>query len=188
MSASDILDALFTLPHLPQAQISKLIANGVPPLAPSRDPDEYGFTVAAHHVVFDGTRFKFARELDEAAEAVSSLIFAARDQAGDVAHIVAARPSDGLIASWLGRVGMLGQQNLWAPRLGSDAITVHADVISWLTDERRGVVVVDADKAKWLLSHAGPLLANSTEHGRALRSALTFSPDISIPTNRKLAA
>lgn len=183
MSPADILAAFHLSPPPAQAQIDRLLGAGVAPLALARDPDEYGYTVAVERVVFDGNRFDFARDLDDTGAAMALLI-AARDEAGDITDIVATRPSAGQIASWLGRVGLLGEQNLWAPRLGSDAITIHPDVISWLADERRGVVVVDADKAKRLLADAGPLLAASIEHGCALRTALTIpAPPIRVALN-----
>jgi len=157
---------------LRQAEIDFLVRAGVPHLALSRDPGAYGFTVMVDGVVFDGPRFEFARNLPAPDGAVNALIFVARDQAGDVIDLVAARLADNQIGSHFGRVCLLGQQHLWAPRLSGDALNVHADVLGFMRDDRHGVVVVDAERARWLLADAGRLRVENERQCRELRSDL----------------
>src|SRR4051794_12098030 len=139
MSPTAILSVFHTSHSLRQRQIDALLQAGVPSLALGSDPGGYvGYTLAADCVVFNGRYFDFARDLDDPAEAVTALLIAARDEGGDVVDIVAAGPCDRRIATWVGRVSMLGQQNLWAPRLGPEMLSVHPDPITWLADDRRG--------------------------------------------------
>jgi hypothetical protein len=182
MTPATIVDVFHRSPSLAQPQMDALLQAGVPNLALGRDPGGYaGFTLATDRIIFNARHFDFARDLDDPAEAVTALLIAARDESGDVVDIVAARPCDGRIATWLGRVGILGLQNIFAPRLECEALAVHLDALAWLRDDRRGVVIVNSTRAKSELADAGPFRATSIAHGRALRDALAFNPEIFVP-------
>ena len=189
LSAADVLDAWRECPHLSQGQIDRLTDAGVAVEALSADPGDYGFAIATDHVSFDGARgFCFerhARQPDESFE--RAYIIVARDEFGEPADLIAWRGNR--VASWSARVSMLGANNLFAPRILSDALLVEPDVLSWLRSGRRGVVIIDAEKARWQLASAGPLQAASVDHGRALRRALSFRPHIKVPlSTARLAA
>jgi hypothetical protein len=189
LSVADIIDAWCECPHLSQSQIDRLTGTGVSVHALSADPDDYGFAIATDLVSFDavhGFCFKrHARQPDESFE--PAYIIVARDEFGEPADLVAWRGDR--VASWSANVSMLGANNLFAPRLLSDALLVEPDVLSWVLSGRRGVVIINAEKARWQLASAGPLQAASVDHGRELRRALSFRPRIRIPLSRaRLAA
>ncbi len=69
-------------------------------------------------VFLPGRRFEFARDLRDAAEAEGAVIFPAFDDLGELVDIAAWVPETGRVALLLGRVSMLGEDNVYAPRLG----------------------------------------------------------------------
>jgi hypothetical protein len=87
------------------------------------------------------------------------------------------------LATWLGHVGCAGLQNLFAPRLLSDALPIAADAIDWLRNERRGVLIINPNRAKWELAGAGRLLVGTLQQGRALQAALSHLPEIVLPAS-----
>jgi hypothetical protein len=188
MSPVDIVAEWQECPALPQKQIDRLLAAGISEDALAFDPDDYGFAIAADRVAFDGPHFAFERHLRQPDDScTSALIFVARDECGDPADLVAWRGEQ--LASWTTKARLLGQQHVLGPRIGSDALAIHPTPLEWLRADRHGCVLIDAERARWLLTSAGPLLAASIEHGRDLRSALTFSPEILVPAiQERLAA
>ena len=189
MTPHDIIHAWRECPHLSQSQIDGLIGAGASVEALSADPGDYGFAIATDQVSFDGAHgFCFERHAPQPDESFEpAYIIVARDEFGEPADLIAWRGDR--VASWSARVSILGANNLFAPRLLSDALLVEPDVLSWLRSGRRGIVIIDADKARWQLATAGPLQAASIEHGRALRRALSFRPRIKVPLSRaRLAA
>jgi hypothetical protein len=184
---SDIIEAWQECPPLPQKHIDRLLAAGVSEDALACDPGDYGFAIAFDRVAFDGPHFAFERHLRQPDDnCTSALIFVGRDECGETADLVAWRGEQ--LASWTTRARVLGQQNVFGPRVGSPALAIHPGPLEWLRADRHGCVLIDAERARWLLTSAGPLLAASIEHGRDLRSALTFSPEILIPAIERLAA
>jgi hypothetical protein len=160
--------------------LERLTAEGIPLEALEHDFDEYGFAVLQDCVAFDnGGGFAFERHLKHDEPCQTALITPVRDQFGEVVDLVAMRRDR--LATWLGRAGCAGLQNLFAPRLLTDALPIAADAIDWLRNERRSVLIINPERAKWELTSAGPLLVSSVAHGQALRSALTFSPEIFVP-------
>ena len=189
LSVADILEAWSECPHLSQSQIDRLTGAGVSIDALSADPDDYGFALATDRVAFDAAHgFCFERHARQPDESFAlAYIIIARDEFGEPADLIAWRGDR--VASRYARVSMLGANNLFAPRLLSDALLVEPDVLSWLRSGRRGVVIIDAEKARWQLASAGPLQAASVDHGRALRRALSFRPHIKVPlSTARLAA
>lgn len=179
MTPTDLISAWQECSHLSQSQINRFLAAGVSIDALSADPDDYGFAVATDLVAFDGCQFAFERHLRQPGECERAFIVPARDQFGEIADLVAWRGER--LATWCGSVGALGLQNIYAPRLSSNALSIAANALDWLRNERRGVVIVYPMRAKWELASAGPLCAANVSHGLALREALTFSPEIVVP-------
>jgi hypothetical protein len=76
---------------------------------------------------------------------------------------------------------MLGEQNLLSPRIASDALPLHSDLLDWLRDERRGILILDPLRARWELAGEGPFLASSRRTARALTASLTLpAPRIAV--------
>src|SRR3954447_5089751 len=138
---------------LPQAQIDKLLAADVPVDALAFDPGDYGFCLGTGCVSFAERHFIFEAEMRQPDEICEpAFVVIARNEFGEPADLVAWRGDR--LASWAARVSMLGANNLFAPRLLSDALLVEPDVLSWLRSGRRGVVIIDAEKARWQLASA----------------------------------
>lgn len=186
MSPSDIIEIWRECPHLLQCQIDKLTGAGISVEALSSDPTDWGFALAADHVAFDGTQFTFERHMRQPGKCVSAYIVPARDEFGEIADLCAWRGEH--LATWCGSVGTLGLQNIYAPRLENDGLAVAPNVLAWLRNERRGVVIIDAGRARWELANAGPLIAASVAHGCGLRDMLTHSPRILVPEIERIAA
>jgi hypothetical protein len=69
-------------------------------------------------------RFEFARDVRDATGAAVAVIIPAPDESSDLTDIAAWEPESGRLALLLGRVSMLGQENLYSPRLGSSVLKV----------------------------------------------------------------
>jgi hypothetical protein len=173
--------------HTPrQATIDWFLSRDVPILALARSFDDGFDTLLIADVVFlDVSRFEFARYGSKAADVRPACTFVARDAAGDVVDLVAWCRTGGP-ASWLGRAALLGEEQLWWPRLG-EPLVVHPDPLSWLQASRRGVVIVDERQAAPLLRDAGVLGAASVKHGHQL-AALTRPPRARILVPQQVAA
>lgn len=174
-------------PALKQKHLDKLTAEGVPPSALMRTALG-GFSCFARDLVVaqDG-RFEFHR-YSAHHEAQWAYVWPAHDEFGDVADLVAWRPKAS-VATWLGRVGLLGQEMIYAPRLG-DPLNVFPDALAWLRAGRDGLCVIDPSRSASLLREAGTLKVATVAEGRSLRDLLTMPvPQIvvdeaSLPTRR----
>jgi hypothetical protein len=81
------------------------------------------------------------------------------------------------LASLYGRVALLGQESIHAPRFNDkQALRVHPTALAWLMAGRDGVVVVNPRKAAPLLRDAEPLEVASAAFGQRLRNLLTLAP------------
>jgi hypothetical protein len=166
--------------HTPrQENIDWFLSRDVPVLALARSyGGEFDFLLMADVIFLGDGHFDFARDCPEARDVRAVCTFLVRDAAGDVADIVAWSSKFRCLASWLGRAALLGEEQLWWPRLG-DPLIVHADPLSWLQASRRGVVVVNPVQAAPLLREAGTLGVAKDQHGRKLR-ALVRQPPVRI--------
>ncbi|MDH7797520.1 MULTISPECIES: hypothetical protein [unclassified Beijerinckia] len=188
MLADDINDAYINKAGpIKQAQIDWLLSRGVPSAALGDDPDGLGFALAAGEVVFDaaGAVFDFASERPDE-RAIPAVVFVARDECGLADDLVAWSARYDRLASWLGRASMLGAQNALSSRVGDPALDVHPSPLAWLAAQRRGVCIIDPDRARITLECAQPLRAASVRHGIALRTAMT-RPSPRILISRKAA-
>ena len=176
--------------HLRQADIDRLRALGVLPLALAEGPRGIGFALARDRIVphRGAGRFEFARHDASAGEEVCAFIVLALDDRAVPVDLVAFHAGGmPFVGSWLGRVGLLGEEQLHRAR---DVLQVHATPLDWLRGGREGVVVVDPVRAAPMLRDAGALEVESQAERRRLADMLTVRlPDIRVrPTIRSAAA
>lgn len=126
-------------------------------------------------VFLPNNRFEFARNARDPSAAVVAVVFLAPDDLGNPSDLAAWEPETGRLALWLGRVSMLGQDNLYGWRVG-EPLVVHEMPIEWLQAGREGLFVIDPQRASPLLRMVEPLGVNRPEFGRHLREALTIRP------------
>lgn len=128
---------------------------------------------------FPNRKFEFATESISPENCVTALLFGERDEYCDPLDIIAWQPRFRAMGTLLGRAWCLGGNNIAPP--WSWPLTVHPCPIEWLADGRRGIVIVDADRARWELQGIA-LAAASVPHGQALRDTLTLpAPRIAVP-------
>jgi hypothetical protein len=93
-------------------------------------------------IMHDGFAFDFAEEAD--GQPIDAVIFVARDELGDPIDYVAWEPRLNRMASLWGRVALLGEDEIYAPRLDPEqALEVFETPLQWLLAGRQGVVIVD---------------------------------------------
>jgi hypothetical protein len=124
-------------------------------------------------VFVHNNRFELARRARDASSAVIAVIFMARDDLGNPLDLAAWEPETGRLALWLGRVSMLGQDNLYSWRIG-EPLTVHETALEWLQAGRDGVFVIDPQGASPLLRMVEPLGVRRPEFGRRMRESMTI--------------
>lgn len=160
-----------------QSEIDRFVATGVPAQA-LVVPD----MLLPARVVFhdEANRFSFADETRDASELTGAFILPVRDEAGDVADIVAWQPASGRTATWQACAWALGQGEFPAPLhvLHDDgAAHVFRNVMDWLRADRRGLVILDYGLARWRFAEAAvPLIADDLAHARDLKHALAIKP------------
>lgn len=190
MSNSDPFTEWRACGHLRQADIDRLLVSGVPPLALAEGPRGIGFALARDRIVPDrgGRRFEFTRHDETAGEEVCSLVVLALDAWGLPVDLVAfhAGPTP-FIGSWLGRAGLLGEEQIHRAR---DVLQVHATPLDWLRAGREGVVMVNPVRAAPVLRDAGAMaVATSHERHRLVETITVRLPPIIVrPTLRSAAA
>jgi hypothetical protein len=136
----------------------------------------------------DALRDLLRRDARDASYAVIALVFLAPDDLGNAFDLAAWEPETGRLALWLGRVSMLGQDNLYYWRLGAPLI-VHETPLEWLQAGRGGVFVIDHQRASPLLRMVEPLGVKRPEFGRQLQAALTIrAPRIVVAARPAVAA
>jgi hypothetical protein len=160
--------------------LEALTAQSVPLEAIEHDFDEVGFAILQDRVAFDDADgFCFERHLKYDETCQTALIAVARDQLSEPIDLVAMLLDRA--ATWLGRIGCLGLQNIFAPRLLNNVLPIATNALDWLRNERRGILIINPVRARWELANAGPLCAANISHGIALREALALSPEIVVP-------
>jgi hypothetical protein len=160
---------------LHQAALDWFIANGVNALSLVKTPwDEYDVVNIDDVVWHTQNAFEFAR-YSKAKKADSACTFLVRDSLGFPLDIVAWQATTGRIATWLGRASMIGEDQIFAPRL-TEGLPVFETPLGWFQEGRVGVVVIDKARAAPRLRDASPLLASSFEHGKKLNAMLRLPP------------
>ena len=138
-------------------------------------------------VFLDNKRFELARSSRDPSDAVFAVVFLAPDDLGDPSDLAAWQPETGRLALWLGRVSMLGQNNLYGWRLGEPLI-MHETPLEWLQAMREGVFVVDPQRASPLLRMVEPLGVKRASFGRQMQAALTIAAPRIVVANTRRAA
>lgn len=128
------------------------------------------FSPAGHVDMLLGHRFAWGQDgstfvFDDEGE--SALTFPVRNRLGELQDVVAWQPKTGRVATLLNCAGMIGADQLNAPRLG-DGLQVCEMPMGWLQAGRQGVVILDPKQALPQLLDVGPLLAANFEHGGRL--------------------
>ena len=140
---------------------------------------------ARQHVVFHADRplFDFPGERGVEGDGSPAIMFLARDESGRPIDLVAWEPSTGKLAAWLDRAALLGEDQLWAPRIANaGALNVFESPRDWLREDRRGVVIINAKRAARQLRFAGKLCAESIDLGLRLDGMFKADrPEIVVP-------
>lgn len=172
MTVPNLCEAETYCRPLSQQQIDWFLSRGVPVMALARSWDGAFSAVRAADVVrLDGGRFEFAAMMAGRASD-PAIVFDALDRFGEPADVIAWRGD--WLASWLGRVAMLGEEQLGTFRIAA-ALDVLPDALAWLQGGRRGVVIVDEAKAAGALRPVH-MVAASLEQGRRLRRLCEAPP------------
>jgi hypothetical protein len=107
-----------------------------------------------------------------------------------LADVVAWAPKSGRMASRLGIVSMLGEEQAARASGASEPILIWRNPIGWLRACRRGVVILDPERAAVLLAGL-PVSAEDDADARHLRAILKVRPPrigtMSIPISRDAA-
>jgi hypothetical protein len=150
--------------------------------------DPLDFPAAEPVLFLANDRFEFARDTRDAKGAEVAVIIPARDECGDIADIAAWIPENGRLALWRGTVAMLGQHNLYDPRL-DDPIFVHESVADWLRSGRSGIYIIRPLGAALLFASFNPTLGvRSESFGRRLRTTLIIpSPRVLVSSTARVS-
>lgn len=157
--------------RLTQVDIDGFVAAGVPPLALAQSWAGDFAAIGHDRVVFEQRtgRFEFARNVSSAVGGEEAFTLALFDAAGDPSDVVAVWP-ERPTSLWLGRVAMLGEEQVRMLRFG-EPLDVHETFLDWLRADRRGVVILHARRAAGILDGV-QLRASSAEYARRLRTTL----------------
>jgi hypothetical protein len=168
IAAHEIAEEFFSNSRrLDDAQRAWVLAHGVSGSAIETDPYCSSGPLGFASVVFGERYFDFA--VDGDASAVPAFIVIARDEFG-VTNDMVAFDGEGRLAPGLGRARLLGEQMIFAPRLG-EPLRVFEDVWAWLRGNRDGVVILDWESAARRLENV-PLAVDDIEFGQILRARL----------------
>ena len=174
---------------LRQADLDGFLSAGVDVMSLVQSFDGSGLAIQRDRVVVHpvGRRFEFSRFSRGAFLDISAFILVALNPEGEFTDLVAFRGGEnGFAASWLGRIGMLGEEQLDRAR---DELRVHGNVTSWLRAGREGVVVIDPVRAAPMLRDAGSMVVESWEEKRRLADMLSvklppIAVEAAVPTAR----
>jgi hypothetical protein len=180
----DILETFQLLKTLTQSQIDGLRHQGVPAQAVIFSWCDEPVELRRGYVEWlPNGRFAFESE-STSGVVHDCLVVVANDETGDPVDLVAF-DFQGRFGSWLG-LPILGLESAHAPRL-SDALPVFPNPIGWIANYRKGVVILDHNRARHFLENAGPFVVASTDHGKALSAAMTYRPKIYVNSERQAA-
>lgn len=144
--------------------------------------------LATEQVVYlEGGRFELAKDMRDQSNSVPAIIIPCVNRDGATTDLVAWNMETGATATWRG-AALLGEENLDAPRIDGDRLRVHSTVLAWLVDGRRGVVVLDAKRARWPLAEQGLIVADVDFGVRLLAQLALPQPDIHVDDEQQRAA
>jgi hypothetical protein len=134
-----------------------------------------------------GGRFEFARDMRDPTGFEIAVIIPALDEWGQTIDLVAWRLDNGALATWRGAAAMLGENAIDAPRIEADGLRVFPGPAEWLRAGRRGVVILDGERARWRLSEER-LIVSDSAFGRRLRDVLRLpEPRVFVEETRRAA-
>jgi hypothetical protein len=134
-----------------------------------------------------GGRFEFARGMRDQTGHTLAVIIPTLDEWGQTIDLVAWRMDDGAVATWLGAGCILGEDHLNAPQIEADGIRVFPGPAEWLRAGRRGIVILDGERARWRLCEER-LIVTDAAFGRRLREALRLpEPRVFVEEKRRAA-
>lgn len=176
--------------HLRQPDMDKLLASGVPPMALAQGPRGVGFALARDRIVphREARRFEFTRYDETAGDEVCALVVLTLDAWGVPIDLVAFHAGQmPFVGSWLGRVGLLGEEQVHRTR---DVLQVHATPLDWLQAGREGVCIVDPVRAAPMLRDAGTMVVATPHDRRRLVETISvrLPPILVRPAVRSVAA
>jgi hypothetical protein len=122
-------------------------------------------------------RFEFSMQAH--GSLIPVLIIEVMNELGELVDLLAFR-SNGEWALWLGRVPVLGLEYIHAPRI-DEQLTVHRSIFDYIRAQRKGILILDPERARIALEDAGPLLAEDQYHGQDLLLNLSYSPKVFYP-------
>jgi hypothetical protein len=168
-------------PSLTGRECRELERQGVPAEALER--------VRAGYIIRCGSQFELEQHCEHR-RPERAFLFLVGDVHGCPADIVAWQPATRWLGTWRGLAWALGQEAVYWPRLDEHgALKVHPDVLTWLRDDCRGIVLIRPPLAAAFLCDAGPLLVDSAEFGAELRDSLTRpAPRILVATADRMAS
>lgn len=122
-------------------------------------------------VIFDGANFDFPDEAQGSDMAPAAAIVIVCYEHGTPVDLLAIRLAPFAAASWLGRVAILGEDDI----AGQARVRVFRTPIDWLRGGCDGVVILNTGVARDRLA-GKEVVAQDVEHGRWLKNALSFPP------------
>ncbi len=171
---------------LTQRDVDKFVASGVDPTVLVQGRTNSGVSIVRDRITTSPRRFEFARYSQTDLLDGPAYIAVAFDRYAEPVDLVGWR--QGFIGSWLGQIGMLGEEQLDSPRFG-EPLLVHPDPLSWLQAGRDGVVVVDPIRAAPMLRDAGPIEVASFGERKILLELMRIKlPDVMVRSDRKVVA
>ena len=190
ISQAHLLEAHSAGRDLKPGEIERFAAKGVEQAAL-----RYPQPLRANGIVYrsDGS-FEFAidtghRRITQAFTILATTTFGAVD-------IVAWQPETNQIASWLNRAFALGEEQIWAPRLGDEPLPIWRTPLNWLRAGRKGIVILRPEVACLQLDCVSGVCAEDFAHAEALERILfppkpktkIYLPDKARPADRSVAA
>lgn len=176
--------------HLKQIDIDWMRSKGIPPEAIIFSTFA-GDEICRARVTYSqcGRFFDPFEAGSDPGEAVTAYVWTARDSIGDPADVVAWHPRTGRLATIEGSIPVIGEENVFAPRL-DEALSVFDNPLAWLADGRRGVLLLPGrdPAAVETLRLAGPLAVESLSLAERLASAHEAALQILVPQFQRQAA
>jgi hypothetical protein len=120
-----------------------------------------------------GGAFDFSRDLRVARGHMTAIIIPCRDEAGEIVDLAAWNIESGAFGLWRGVASMLGENQIHAPRIECEGLRAFPGVVEWLRAGRGGVVILDAERARWRLA-GERIVATDVAFGLRLRDTLAL--------------
>ena len=191
ISEVDLLEAHAAGRALKSGEIDRFAAKENQPLRRSNCPQP----LRADHVMYGSHgSFAFARDTHyDGAKQAFTIIATTAYGAIDIA---AWQPATNQVGLWLNRAFALGEEQIWAPRLGDEPLPIWRTPLNWLRAGRKGIVILRPEVACLQLDCVSRVSAEDLAHAEALERILLppkpktkiYLPDNAQPADRSVAA